>query len=1058
MFVNDSDFNLSQENDAAPDFHLGVLHFFGDAGEINHKEAFLSFEKAAKKGHGPALFALGLMRGLGLFVEKDLSLALSYFKEARNAGVPEAKGKLLAEGGLAEGGLAEGGLEEALSGESLSELKGALRRYGAVPPADNPRFQINPDYSPPRLRSKELFRYQFAEKDEEGGKDSASPTASSGKEAVDTLRRLYLDAEKGIGRAQFELAKRHAFGEGAEKDLFLAFKWMSRAASKGEPIAAFNLASMWEEGIGTPKNLKKAAELYEISASKGFPLASHNLARLYYQGTGVQRDLKESFRLFSEAAKRDLSESRYQLANMLMRGEGTKIDKAEAIRQYLKAADEGHPEALFRLGLAYNFGVDAPKDQRAAKDFFQRAADLGNVEALFNLGKLSLIGGNGFPKNEKLAFRNILSAAEARHPMAQYDAGRMCEEGLGTPVDKKAALKWYLLAAERKDPKALLRAARLYDQGEGTKEDPLKAFEYYKLAADAGHPLALLEMGLMLLKGRGVNKDKEEALKHFLKAAENSVPQAFYRLGFLREEDDGPEGESGNAQAPESQAPGAQAPGAQSQKEKLEGEWDKSLESKNAFKELKSLSAFDYYLKGAILNDHGSQFKVSLFLEKGAKVPKDLTASMYWLRKAAEGGLPEAEDKIASVFLFGLSGTERDQEEGLRFLRSAAEKDYAPSLFLLGKFYLSGELALIKKSKTMAARLMREASRKGELRALNVLAKMLFEGDGIPKNTEEAIRLFTEAADGGDKAASEKLAYLHYYGKVPGNDRAEAFRRCSLAAKDGSPQALFFLGGMLEKGDGTERDLFSALRHYEEAALLKHPLAIEKLSKINPARLEEILNDAQAREKAQAQETQTQTQTQTQTPESLSGSSEIKDADRLSRLLYYAEKYRDKKVFHRLGKVYETGKWGTPHNFEIAFQWYKKAADQGYGLAQLKLGDMLNFGRGVEMNKKEAARMYLLAAEQGVGQAQFLLGKMYDSGDGVEQDKKTAFKWYHRAAENNDRDAQYILGFKYYNGDGVAPDKAMALKYFCLSHYFGHKTADYAIRTLYRREGLAKPA
>lgn len=62
-----------------------------------------------------------------------------------------------------------------------------------------------------------------------------------------------------------------------------------------------------------------------------------------------------------------------------------------------------------------------------------------------------------------------------------------------------------------------------------------------------------------------------------------------------------------------------------------------------------------------------------------------------------------------------------------------------------------------------------------------------------------------------------------------------------------------------------------------------------------------------------------------------------------------------------------------------------KAAEQGKGYAQRRLGDLYAEGKGVKQDYAEAAKWYCKAAEQGRGTAQIKLGICYATGKGVEQ-------------------------------------------------------------------------
>jgi TPR repeat protein len=63
-------------------------------------------------------------------------------------------------------------------------------------------------------------------------------------------------------------------------------------------------------------------------------------------------------------------------------------------------------------------------------------------------------------------------------------------------------------------------------------------------------------------------------------------------------------------------------------------------------------------------------------------------------------------------------------------------------------------------------------------------------------------------------------------------------------------------------------------------------------------------------------------------------------------------------------------------------------------------------GKGVTHDYQQAFNWYSKAAEQGVSEAQYSLGDIYCEGKGITQDYKQAFKWFSRAAEQGHSAAQ----------------------------------------------------
>ena len=67
---------------------------------------------------------------------------------------------------------------------------------------------------------------------------------------------------------------------------------------------------------------------------------------------------------------------------------------------------------------------------------------------------------------------------------------------------------------------------------------------------------------------------------------------------------------------------------------------------------------------------------------------------------------------------------------------------------------------------------------------------------------------------------------------------------------------------------------------------------------------------------------------------------------------------------YRVGYMYDHGE-GVPQDGQAAAEWYRKAADQGYVLAQYRLGLSYSTGYGVEQDLKVAEKWYKKAAAQG---------------------------------------------------------------------------------------------
>jgi hypothetical protein len=103
---------------------------------------------------------------------------------------------------------------------------------------------------------------------------------------------------------------------------------------------------------------------------------------------------------------------------------------------------------------------------------------------------------------------------------------------------------------------------------------------------------------------------------------------------------------------------------------------------------------------------------------------------------------------------------------------------------------------------------------------------------------------------------------------------------------------------------------------------------------------------------------------------------------------------------------------------------YRRAAEQGYAPAQVRLGDILDYS---ELNE-EAVAWYRKAAEQGSPAGAYGLAHMYAIGEGVKRDDAAARKWFEQAAAAGHQGALQALASAYEQGGlGVEPDPARAL-------------------------------
>jgi len=274
---------------------------------------------------------------------------------------------------------------------------------------------------------------------------------------------------------------------------------------------------------------------------------------------------------------------------------------------------------------------------------------------------------------------------------------------------------------------------------------------------------------------------------------------------------------------------------------------------------------------------------------------KQDSASLNALLSLSSDGVAEARYRLGGILFFG-EGTEENREKGAELFALAAE---------------AGHVGALRDLETIAE--------EGEPLSALHLARLYEGGKDVEKNLPQAADLYSVSAKGGESRGLSSLEAL---------------------AEDGTAEARYLLGELLEKGECVEKD--------EERAVLNIRLAAE------------------------------------------AGHAEAKE-------LILGEPGERSPVFSFLMGDLCVGGYGVEMNREHAAKWYASAARKGYapalaaleslvdkGTAEARysLGKMLLAGTGVERNEKRAGDLLRLAAESGHREARYaFMGRMSDIGE-----------------------------------------------------------------------------
>jgi len=130
------------------------------------------------------------------------------------------------------------------------------------------------------------------------------------------------------------------------------------------------------------------------------------------------------------------------------------------------------------------------------------------------------------------AYRQLADAGDSS---AMAAVGTMYEKGgEGVPKDIRLAAQWHLKAAEAGNSAAMQTIGLDYMVGDGVPQDYAKAAYWLKQAAEAGQTMAMGAIGFLYGYGRGVPKDLEQAAFWLRKAAaagDETAKQQLRKLG-----------------------------------------------------------------------------------------------------------------------------------------------------------------------------------------------------------------------------------------------------------------------------------------------------------------------------------------------------------------------------------------------------------------------------------------------------------------------------------------------------------------------------------------------
>ena len=268
-------------------------------------------------------------------------------------------------------------------------------------------------------------------------------------------------------------------------------------------------------------------------------------------------------------------------------------------------------------------------------------------------------------------------------------------------------------------------------------------------------------------------------------------------------------------------------------------------------------------------------------------------------------------------------------------------------------------------------------------------------------------------------------------------DWERAFPLFLAASKHGHAEAGYRTALCYEFGWGCRPDPMKAVQFYQHAASKNHPGAMLRLGRacltgemgLTKRYREGIRWLKRGAESADHQYNQAPFDLG-QLHETGFGADVFKDEAYAAQLYTKAADLGHVEANFRLGEAYEFGQLSCPKDPALSIHFYTGAAEQNHAPSQMALCAwyMVGVDNVLEKDESEAYEWAKRAAENGLAKAQFTLGYFTEMGIGCRRDPLEANVWYVRAADQGEERARHRIASIQAASTGADPVTAAAGK------------------------------
>lgn len=315
-------------------------------------------------------------------------------------------------------------------------------------------------------------------------------------------------------------------------------------------------------------------------------------------------------------------------------------------------------------------------------------------------------------------------------------------------------------------------------------------------------------------------------------------------------------------------------------------------------------------------------------------------------------------------------GVRKDYAKAADFYAQAASKGSVDGMRQAGLCYLNA------KNNDNAFLYFEQGAAKEDLSSEYWAGKMLLGDMNVPANKQQAVVYLLKAAEGGMAAAQVEMGILYAEGDCVAKNLAQAAEWYRKSALQGNGKGMWNYGNVLKDGSGISKDYDQALFWMSEAAPKGYQRAFRQMIvRLDSVGSDPFLNyvrgmklylvDGKIKEaselfkkveKAKIDEGKIMkavilADKRNEKPNAMKA---VKELEKLA--------YANPEAAFYLASLYESGN-GVPQDMSKAIEFYRIAAEMGYGKAQSYLGDIYYEGRGIGKDMVMAVALYQKALE-----------------------------------------------------------------------------------------------